>query len=283
MRQRNAVAIRSVFITLSAIVVICGFVTAAAAQDEGSVRRTAFIVNVHGWQFENAGFRLCETAECVVEHGGALIPAQFLSTTYPWALCGGMSLSALRRFREARPVEQLSYEVKDELRNAQVETVNVSTNTFWRYTSRLARVRPTLGQSTNQYWQIVKQSIDKGEPIILGLIYARSRLPHDVFKNHQVLAIGYETRGTERPISIIVYDPNFPAEESRIELLLEEQPGNFAHIAKVRKYKSHGVSTEHRRCVGCTDEIFGFFPIPIGTGPTIVLPVWHVPALSLMM
>ena len=158
MRQSNAIATRSVFVTLSAIVVICGLVTAAAAQDEGSVRRTAFITNVQGWQFENAGFRLCETAECVVEHGGAVIPAQFVSVTYPWALCGGMSLSALRRFREARPVEELSYDVKVELRNAQVETVNASTNTFWRYTSRLVHVSPSLGQSTNQHWQIVTRA-----------------------------------------------------------------------------------------------------------------------------
>jgi hypothetical protein len=60
-------------------------------------------------------------------------------------------------------------------------------------------------------WQKLKQAIDRGTPVTLGLIVARdlSNLGH----NHQVVAYGYDTDTAGGNFIVHVYDVNWPAQE----------------------------------------------------------------------
>jgi hypothetical protein len=57
-------------------------------------------------------------------------------------------------------------------------------------------------------WPRIKSDIDAGHPVPLGLIKIKSAIPHDLCKNHQVLAYGYDLDGTN--LILRVYDPNYP-------------------------------------------------------------------------
>jgi hypothetical protein len=57
-------------------------------------------------------------------------------------------------------------------------------------------------------WPRIKPVLDAGRPVPLGLIKIKSAIPHDLCKNHQVLAYGYDLDGTT--LQIHLYDPNYP-------------------------------------------------------------------------
>jgi hypothetical protein len=57
-------------------------------------------------------------------------------------------------------------------------------------------------------WPKIKSDIDAGHPVPLGLIKIKSSIPHDLCKNHQVLAYGYDLDGTN--LTLHMYDPNYP-------------------------------------------------------------------------
>ena len=57
-----------------------------------------------------------------------------------------------------------------------------------------------------QQWPQVRSSIDGGVPAALGLVTVASANPAQLGANHQVLACGYATTGTE--VALDVYDPN---------------------------------------------------------------------------
>ena len=57
-------------------------------------------------------------------------------------------------------------------------------------------------------WPLIKQDLDAGRLSTLSLVGAKSANPADLGKSHQVLAYGYDLRGTR--LSLLVYDPNRP-------------------------------------------------------------------------
>ncbi len=66
-------------------------------------------------------------------------------------------------------------------------------------------------------WPRIKDDIDSGHPVPLGLIKIKSAIPHDLCKNHQVLAYGYDLDGTN--LTLRIYDPNYPdCDDVRLQL-----------------------------------------------------------------
>lgn len=69
----------------------------------------------------------------------------------------------------------------------------------------------------------LRKSIDSGKPVVLGLIAAYKA--SEIFKNHQVVAYGYEYDAKEKHIDIYIYDNNSPDRE--VVLHSQESSINF--------------------------------------------------------
>jgi hypothetical protein len=95
----------------------------------------------------------------------------------------------------------------------------------------------------NQTMPIVRHTIDAGHPCPLGLVLAHSADPTMLGRNHQVLAWGYEDRGSWTTVKI--YDPNVPNDDG---ISIEFDHTNPAH-------------TTDFKCAS-TDHIYGFFDVP---------------------
>lgn len=183
------------------------------ARNDDVTRMTAFNPAYHGFPFRNHPFTVCAAPTCRDEHWAGEYLRRVLS--FKWALCGGMSLTALRRFEAGRPAEDFSPELKEELVRAQLETVSLGVWAKfieWQAKPTLPHTLSphTVGHSTKGEWWKFKQSIDAGRPMILGLIRIQSLNPFRASDNHQVLGIGYRFNELTREVEIYTYDPNHP-------------------------------------------------------------------------
>lgn len=168
---------------------------------------TGFKSEIHGWPFSNKMFN----HTCVEVLGQKVCG--------PFSLCGGMSLSALRRFEKNLRVEPFSDKVKQEIEKAQGDTMSAGVMKKFAEWSMIptqpGMTKPhTIGARTKDEWVDVRKAIDGGRPVVLGLIRVNDddirKNPQNVFKNHQVLAIGYRVNDAIGDAIIYIYDPNHP-------------------------------------------------------------------------
>ncbi len=173
--------------------------------DRWSEKLTRFQPVVHGWKFKNTKF----INTCVKVMGKEVCG--------PLSLCGGMSLSALRRYKRSIPVEPFSNKVHQELEKAQGDTMSAGVMlTFAEWSvipSKPGMLKPhTIGYRTEKAWPHIKGALNAGNPIVMGLVRVNDddvkRNPKAVFDNHQVLAIGYRVNDSTGESNIYVYDPN---------------------------------------------------------------------------
>jgi hypothetical protein len=85
----------------------------------------------------------------------------------------------------------------------------------WQARSKLTRL------TIEEEWPKVRAVLDSGHPAPLGIVYVRSRDPREIWRNHQVLAYGYDMNG--EAVSLRVYDPNYPGDD---ELTLTFETSN---------------------------------------------------------
>jgi hypothetical protein len=186
----------------------------------------------NGWPFDNKGVIVCAAPTCKEEHTLSPIFREF--RIFNWALCGGMSLSAVRRFNRGQQPEAFSPKVKEELVRCQLDTLlpNPPHPGYW-YTFIEWQARPdyphttalhTIGYMTTQEWPKLKTHLDRGEPRVIGLIrVGPTNNPADVSDNHQVVAIGYRLNKLTNEVEIKVYDPNHHHKTSTIHFNMELQ------------------------------------------------------------
>jgi hypothetical protein len=247
-------------------------------------RKTQFNPFWHGWPFVNMPKTVCAAPTCKDEHSfwGHLKSV----TTFDWALCGGMSLSSLRRFRNGVAPTDFSPQVKEELVKAQLDTVgpNVWAKFIeWQAkpTNPCTLCAHTIGASTEGEWPKVYRAIDAGAPIILGLIRVKAdnlggldpiEAAQLAAENHQVLAIGYEYNNLTKDAEISVYDPNYPYGISTITMNLG-LPNNQIKASQKTRYLCRNASLSAPTfCPESDPEIDplrGFFVIGDGSGPPI--------------
>ncbi len=93
---------------------------------------------------------------------------------------------------------------------------------FWR----LAAMAPDAlaRRSLEVEWPRIRTEIDAGRLAMVGLIRHHCPNPMHLDRDHQVLAYGYETEGPGGPITIRVYDPNWP---DRDDIALHLSTGGF--------------------------------------------------------
>lgn len=186
--------------------------------DEWVEQNTRFDPVHNGWPFDNKRFVVCATPTCVEEHALSPIFRKFLC--FNWALCGGMSLSAVRRFNQGQQPEEFSQSVKEELVRCQLDTLlpDPPHPGHW-YTFIEWQARPDyphtmalhpIGYMTMQEWPKLRTYLDRGEPRVIGLIrVGPTNNPADTLDNHQVLAIGYRLNKLTNEVELRVYDPNY--------------------------------------------------------------------------
>ncbi len=131
-------------------------------------------------------------------------------------LCGGMSWFVRERFATGQPIPAvMSAPANDSpLFRAIVRRQILSLDwlrvplRFWRAASMDpdALVRRTLESELPR----IRAEIDAGRLAMVGLIRHHGWNPMHLDRDHQVLAYAYETEGSTGPITIRVYDPNWP-------------------------------------------------------------------------
>lgn len=145
-----------------------------------------------------------------------------------FGLCGGMSLTAVRRWRSKGRVRTWELQrdpIRALLRRQQEETLRASLPTFLKYWLRVRfdpRAFPDApfeADLRNELDAIGRQ-LESGSPGVLGLV---GNAP-DPFSQHQVVVFGMERAG---PLDALlsVYDPNSPGAKRYIYTEAAPEPG----------------------------------------------------------
>ena len=131
-------------------------------------------------------------------------------------LCGGMSWFVRERFETGQPIpsDAAAPVNGSPLFKAIVRRQIMSLDwmriplRFWR----AAAMDPAglTRRTVEKEWPRIRADIDAGRLAMLGLIRHHGSNPMHLDRDHQVLAYGYETDGATGPITIRVYDPNWP-------------------------------------------------------------------------
>jgi len=72
-------------------------------------------------------------------------------------------------------------------------------------------------------WPAIKQRLDAGHLVPLGLIKYRSSIPHDLCRQHQILTYGYGL-DDDQNVTLAIYDPNYPDRDDIRLSLTRGQP-----------------------------------------------------------
>ena len=198
--------------------------------------RIGFDPQIHGFNFKNEPRSVCVVpTTCKKEH---LLGGLFKEVaSFKWALCGGMSLTAMKRYLAMRcdtysslnltSAGKLPSALKEEIVTNQAQTL-LSTRPrslslglwFLEWQAKPDRgsqwALPSIGASTENEWEkMIKPELNKGLPVVIALIQKQASHPLDfdiVTENHQVLAIGYDENRFYNEVVIYAYDPNFPGD-----------------------------------------------------------------------
>jgi hypothetical protein len=179
---------------------------------------TSFVPSVHGFHFPN----------------GVTITPKFLRSLFDLKIgvCGGMCWASLDRYFKNEKIPDITTPplpnsgLYKELLQRQIDTTS-----SWRWFRTITWQNTFDGKLTRltqeQEWPKVKESLDRGTPIVLCLIRARPviGLPTN---NHQVLAVGYDVdfTTTHRPVKINIYDSNRPDEDTTVLYITERGSSN---------------------------------------------------------
>jgi hypothetical protein len=94
-----------------------------------------------------------------------------------------------------------------------------------RYYRWMLRADADLARrTTERQWPGIAADLDRGVPVALGVVAARSARPGHLVHNHQVLAYAYEPAGDG--VAVRVYDPN---RGPRDDVVIRFGPDGFDH------------------------------------------------------
>ncbi|GAA4118098.1 hypothetical protein [Enteractinococcus coprophilus] len=143
--------------------------------------------------------------------------------------CGGMAFASLDFYHLGTPVPSFStqdfapscvpadgYPLADYIYCRQLHSMLTTVRGIRdgiRYLRWSGYSATTIAATTKIEEQKVIESLDRGQPVVLGLIKATSRRLKAQGVNHQVVCYGYRLDSSGRP-EFRVYDPNDPFRES---------------------------------------------------------------------
>ena len=91
-------------------------------------------------------------------------------------------------------------------------------------------------RTVNVQWRQIRNDLDEGIPVALGVVTVGSADPRDLGLNHQVLACAYDVDGTE--VTLGVYDPNRGRNDDvviRFDTRAPQRRIAFAHTLGLRR------------------------------------------------
>lgn len=237
------------------------------ASNKDVTRFTRFKPRYHALPFENKAYKVCAAPTCKGEHVGAIFKSIL---QFDWALCGGMSLTALEHYRMGKKPPEFSPKVKETLVKNQMRTLSPS---IWakfiewqaKPTQPHATSPHTIGYSTKGEWPKVKQAIDVGAPIILGLIRNQDATGGGVSKNHQALAVGYTYNRLTTKVTIYLYDPNYCPKSLGPDCNFSDAFSTFTFYTGIPRNQIKAVFKRPDGKV--VPRARGFFVIREGSGP----------------
>ena len=135
-------------------------------------------------------------------------------------LCGGMALAARDRWLAGEPPPPdrqppaFGTPLFEEIVRRQVDSLElgVAVVRFYRAgaTTPAARARIAVRDA----WPAIRRQIDDGRPALVGLIHSATADPRRLGTNHQVLAHAYELDAEGGRLTLSVYDPNHPDDDT---------------------------------------------------------------------
>jgi hypothetical protein len=101
---------------------------------------------------------------------------------------------------------------------------------FTAFGRRVLTERGIAWRTIRVHWPQIAADLDNGIPAALGVVTVKSSRPGDLGENHQVLAVGYESAGTQ--VTVSIYDPNRAGRDDiyiRFDTGRPTRPTRFEH------------------------------------------------------
>ena len=212
-----------------------------------------FVPTQHGWHFPNyfQGFFLPFALPMIP---GLSKPGSV------YGLCGGMSAGALDFFLNNHPtppqkeVPANGTPLQQYLYKRQLDSMGTFGDTILRFHQWMGLPDDTpLGTqklTLDEFEKKIRPRLNNFLPTPIGMLYVKWQDSHEVWLNHQVLAVRYERISASR-LNIAVYDPNYP---NRDDVIIEAE--------KVDVGGQQGMRLIQRIGAAETKKLYGIFAVP---------------------
>ncbi len=186
-----------------------------------------FTPSIHGFSFLNSfpGIPFLIRKNSILNE---LIHILFFRKNF-YGLCGGMCFTALDYFYSGKelPYIEAPPDAGDFLHSYLFKRQNDTYGRFGKFISKFIHwslISDTRLQSnTYREFSDIRLSLDKKQPVVLGLVYVHLSQSLAVWSNHQVIAYKYEVDSEKS--TLYLYDPNFPGREDIVLELMKTEKG----------------------------------------------------------
>ena len=207
-----------------------------------SVRVPGFLPSTRGFQFSNSGFP--HRPDLILNTPFGTIPIGDASL----GLCGGMAYAARDYFEAGTPVPPGNTHPEagplfDFIVHRLIDSFDVPDGIL-KY---LQLMDPALPDHETDFsklnlaphgrswrmiveeWPLIKADLDSGHLSPIALVLVKTRDFSQLGKNHQVLAYGYDLRGSD--LTLRIYDPNQQLNDTVTLTINLSQPDHSANVA----------------------------------------------------
>jgi hypothetical protein len=234
------------------------------------------------WRPFKHEFRLPERTPTVFrpsEHGFGFVnrfPGYFLPISVPaipdipsvrayYGLCGGMIAAAYDLLLAERPVPPgektppRAGPLHQYLYRRQIDSLGSFGAQVVRFARWMALPDGTphgTQRRTLDAFDGIRPQLDDGNPVPIGLVYVRAQDTLAIWRNHQVLAYGYEER-PDGGLDVQIYDPNHPGQDDVVVRCERVEVGNGGAEQTLM-----GLRGEQRVGGRKKKDVRGFFEMP---------------------
>jgi hypothetical protein len=209
-----------------------------------------FNPSTHGFKFQNSfpGIPFLIHRNLIIND---LIHKLFFGKNL-YGLCGGICFTALDYFysEQELPCIDSPPKVGSSFHAYIFKRQNHTYGRFGRYISKFifwSLISDTQLQArTYKEFSDIQLSLDRNQPVVLGLVYVHVSRSIAIWSNHQVIAYGYEVSAEKN--TVYLYDPNSPGREDIVLELVRTKQGFECSQKKLQSNESIPVR--------------GFFKIP---------------------
>lgn len=165
-----------------------------------------------------------------------------------FGLCGGMSFAAADLFIAQQPPPRATAPpasgtpLFNFLQTRQLDSLapNLSiAAVFAQWMARPDRGPRGVACASAQHWPAIRQRLEAGEPVVLGLVLSRPG-QGALWDNHQVLAYRLDPAD---PLRVMIYDPNHPRRDTTHLRLTNTVEGLFASPSRAAAMLATGLRT----------------------------------------